>query len=156
TARAASTPCARRAAVRRRGTSPVSGGRPRRSLTSALRTPMRAEPLRVELELRLARARLLRVCAPLRATWAPRSHTMSGSLSAIPFEPRAGGRIVERAPGGEHEWGEVLAWEPPERLRCLWHPFFDRSEATEVGITFRAVAAGTAVRIEQRGFERLG
>jgi hypothetical protein len=33
---------------------------------------------------------------------------------------------------------------------------FDRAEATEVDITFRAVESGTAVRIEQRGFERLG
>ena len=76
--------------------------------------------------------------------------------SEISFEPRSGGRIVERAAGGEHQWGEVLEWEPPRRLRCLWHPFFDRSEATELDVTFRPVAAGTAVRLEQRGWERLG
>jgi hypothetical protein len=117
---------------------------------------MSADPLVVEFEVGVAPAHAFDVWTQRCATWWPRSHTMSGDPSAITFEPRAGGRIVERGPGGDHEWGEVLAWEPPERLRCLWHPFFDRADATEVDITFRAVASGTAVRIEQRGFERLG
>jgi hypothetical protein len=117
---------------------------------------MSAEPLVVEFEVGVAPAHAFDVWTQRCATWWPRSHTMSGDPSAITFEPRAGGRIVERGPGGDHEWGEVLAWEPPDRVRCLWHPFFDRAEATEVDITFRAVESGTAVRIEQRGFERLG
>ena len=69
----------------------------------------------------------------------------------------AGGRIVERGPdGAEHDWGRVLDWEPPTRLRYLWHLFFDPSEATEVELTFTAVASGTAVRLEQRGWDKLG
>jgi uncharacterized protein YndB with AHSA1/START domain len=91
------------------------------------------------------------------ATWWPSSHTISGDPSAITFEPRVGGRIVERAAGGaEHDWGEVLDWDPPGRLRYLWHLFFDRSEATEVEVTFSPAGEGTAVRLEQRGWERLG
>jgi uncharacterized protein YndB with AHSA1/START domain len=91
------------------------------------------------------------------AMWWPSSHTISGDPAAVTFEPRSGGRIYERAPdGSEHEWGEVLDWEPPGRLRYLWHLFFDRAEATEVEITFVAVGEGTAVRLEQRGWERLG
>ena len=42
------------------------------------------------------------------------------------------------------------------RLRYLWHLFFDPSEATEVELTFTAVPAGTAVRLEQRGWDKLG
>ena len=117
---------------------------------------MSGDPLVVEFEVGVPPAQAFDVWTRRCATWWPRSHTMSGDPSAITFEPRPGGRIVERAPGGDHEWGEVIAWEPPDRLSCLWHPFFDRAEATEVDITFRAVASGTAVRIEQRGFERLG
>jgi Activator of Hsp90 ATPase homolog 1-like protein len=76
---------------------------------------------------------------------------------AITFEPRSGGRIVEQAPDGdEHEWGTILDWQPPTRLRYLWHLFFDPSEATEVEVTFTGSAARTAVRLEQRGWERLG
>ena len=91
------------------------------------------------------------------ATWWPPSHTMSGDPSAITFEPHAGGRIVERARGGdEHDWGQVLDWEPPRRLRYLWHLFFDPSEATEVEVTFNEAGDGTVVRLEQRGWDRLG
>jgi hypothetical protein len=117
---------------------------------------MSAEPLVVEFEVGVAPRQAFETWTRRCATWWPRSHTMSGDPSAIIFEPRAGGRIVEHGVDGDHEWGEILAWEPPDRLRCLWHPFFDRSEATELDITFRAVAAGTAIRLEQRGWERLG
>jgi uncharacterized protein YndB with AHSA1/START domain len=117
---------------------------------------MSADPLVIEFEVGVAPAHAFDTWTQRCATWWPRSHTMSGDPSAITFEPRTGGRIVEHAPGGDHAWGEVLEWEPPRRLRCLWHPFFDRSEATELDITFRAVAAGTAIRLEQRGWERLG
>ena len=117
---------------------------------------MSAEPLVVEFEVGVSPDHAFATWTQRCATWWPRSHTMSGDPSAITFEPRPGGRIVERAADAEHEWGEVLAWEPLHRLRCLWHPFFDRAEATELDITFRAVAAGTAIRLEQRGWERLG
>jgi uncharacterized protein YndB with AHSA1/START domain len=50
----------------------------------------------------------------------------------------------------------VLVWEPPHRLVYLWHLRFDRSDATEVEVTFEAAAEGTAVVIEHRGWERLG
>jgi hypothetical protein len=117
---------------------------------------MSADPLVVEFEVGVAPAQAFDVWTQRCATWWPRSHTMSGDPSAITFEPCTGGRIVEHAPGGDHAWGEVLEWEPPRRLRCLWHPFFDRSEATELDITFRPVATGTAVRLEQHGWERVG
>ena len=50
----------------------------------------------------------------------------------------------------------MLDWQPPTRLRYLWHLHFEPDEATEIEITFTAREGGTAVRLEQRGFERLG
>jgi hypothetical protein len=47
--------------------------------------------------------------------WWPKDHTVSAhpELSVI-IEPRDGGRIYERTPAGvEHDWGEVVRWEPP-------------------------------------------
>jgi uncharacterized protein YndB with AHSA1/START domain len=115
------------------------------------------DPLVLEFEVGVPPARAFEVWTRRCATWWPPSHTISGDPAAITFEPRAGGRIVEVAPGGgEHDWGEVLDWEPPSRLRYLWHLFFDRSEATEVEVTFSEAGDGTTVRLEQRGFERLG
>jgi uncharacterized protein YndB with AHSA1/START domain len=90
--------------------------------------------------------------------WWPRSHTMGGDRhERIVFEREAGGRIYERTVDGEeHEWGEVVAWEPPHRVEYLWHLFFDRSEATTVEVTFTGLDGATRVRIRQSGFERLG
>ena len=89
--------------------------------------------------------------------WWPKSHTASGDPANVSFEAFPGGRIVELGPAGdEHVWGSVLDWEPPLRLRYLWHLFFAPEEATEVEVTVRTGGAGTVVRLEQRGFERLG
>ena len=58
--------------------------------------------------------------------------------------------------GVEHDWGEVLAWEPPHRLAYLWHLGTDRSRATEVDISFTGDTSATTVTITHRGWERLG
>jgi uncharacterized protein YndB with AHSA1/START domain len=115
------------------------------------------DPLVVEFEVGVPPAHAFDVWTRRCATWWPSSHTISGDPSAITFEPRSGGRIVEYTSGGEeHIWGEVLDWEPPTRLRYLWHLFFDPGEATEVEITFTAAGDRTAVRLRQQGWERLG
>jgi uncharacterized protein YndB with AHSA1/START domain len=90
--------------------------------------------------------------------WWPRSHTVTKAKDLdIVFEGRSGGRIYERADDGiEHDWGRVIEWDPPHRLTYSWHLFFDPAEATDVEITFESGANGTDVRIEQRGWERLG
>ena len=92
------------------------------------------------------------------ATWWPLDHTISREPESITFEPLAGGRIFERgADGVEHEWGQVVAWEPPTRVAYRWHLFVDPSEATDVEVTFRSDGdERTVVRLEQRGWERLG
>jgi uncharacterized protein YndB with AHSA1/START domain len=90
--------------------------------------------------------------------WWPKGHTVSAhpALSVI-IEPRSGGRIFERTPtGDEHDWGEVVVWEPPHRLVYMWHMASDRSDATEVEVTFSGAEDTTRVRIVHRGWERLG
>jgi uncharacterized protein YndB with AHSA1/START domain len=90
--------------------------------------------------------------------WWPHGHSVSADPElTVTIEPRPGGRIFERTPAGvEHEWGEVLDWQPPHRLRYLWHLRFDRADATEVEISFAPAPDGTAVTIVHRGWERLG
>lgn len=76
---------------------------------------------------------------------------------AVEFEGRTGGRIFERWDDGtEKPWGEVLAWEPPRRVVFTWHPNEERPAATEVEVTFTAQDGATRVRLEHRGWERLG
>jgi uncharacterized protein YndB with AHSA1/START domain len=93
------------------------------------------------------------------STWWPLDSHYIGKqpATAVVIEPRAGGRWFERADdGSECDWGEVLAWEPPHRLRYLWHLRFDRADATEVEIVFAPAGEGTDVTITHRGWERLG
>ncbi len=89
--------------------------------------------------------------------WWPAGHTVSGDPAAITFEPRPGGRIVERAPDGtEHVWGEVLVWEPPNQVHFRWHLFFTPADATRVALTFTPADGGTRVRLVQTGWADLG
>ena len=93
------------------------------------------------------------------SAWWPAEHTMSHeSGSEIVFEPRAGGRIFERTPAGQElEWGEIVEWDPPRRLRYVWHIATDRENATDVEIVFRALPdSSTQVEIEHGGWDRLG
>jgi hypothetical protein len=50
----------------------------------------------------------------------------------------------------------VLACDPPNRLAYLWHLRFDRSDATEVEVTFTPAPTRTEGRIVHTGWERLG
>ena len=92
------------------------------------------------------------------ALWWPRSHSVGqGDGFDVVFEPFVGGRVYETGVAGEeHDWGEVTVWDPPHRVEYLWHIFLDREKATLVSLTFTAVDGGTAVRLENSGFEVFG
>jgi uncharacterized protein YndB with AHSA1/START domain len=119
------------------------------------------DPLEIAFSVACPPAHAFDVWATRTSMWWPHGHSVSAAPGlAVTFEPRPGGRIYERTPEGrEHDWGEVVAWEPPHRLVYLWHLRFDRADATEVEITFAPDAArpgATAVTIVHRGWERLG
>lgn len=117
------------------------------------------EPLRLEFEVACSPEHAFSTWSERFGQWWPADHTASGeSDSYVVLEPRVGGRLFERtAAGDEIDWGEITLWEPPRRLGYLWHIRRDRSEATDVEITFVAQGDGTTrVEIEHRGWERLG
>jgi uncharacterized protein YndB with AHSA1/START domain len=116
------------------------------------------DPLRLEFAVACPPDKAFALWATETSRWWPHGHSVSADPDlTVAFEPHPGGRIYERTPAGvEHDWGEVLAWEPPRRLVYLWHLRFDRSDATEVEVTFAPRDGGTAVTIEHRGWERLG
>jgi uncharacterized protein YndB with AHSA1/START domain len=90
--------------------------------------------------------------------WWPPAHTVSTAPGVrVTFEPREGGRIFERTPdGGEHDWGTIIDWEPPHRLRYTWHIESGPADATEVEISFAAAGERTSVTIVHRGWDGLG
>ncbi len=116
------------------------------------------DPIVVEFEVAVPQSRAFEVWTGKPSMWWPRSHTITQDPDVeIVFEPFVGGRIFERSSNGaEHDWGEILIWEPPTRIDYLWHLFFDRAEATEITVTFNEFGGGSLVRLVQTGFERLG
>jgi hypothetical protein len=115
------------------------------------------DPIVVEFDLEASPAHAFDVWTSRPSTWWPRSHTITQDPDlTVVFEPFPGGRIYERGrDGSEHEWGEIMVWEPPDRVGYSWHLFFDRSEATEITVTFTGTETGSRIRLEQTGFEKL-
>jgi uncharacterized protein YndB with AHSA1/START domain len=117
------------------------------------------DPLRITFDVRCPPERTFELWMARTSTWWPTTHTVSAQPGVdVIIEPGVGGRIFERTPdGAEHDWGQVTAWDPPHRIAYLWHLRQDRTDATEVEITFAAAQdSGTRVAIEHRGWEALG
>jgi uncharacterized protein YndB with AHSA1/START domain len=78
-------------------------------------------------------------------------------VERVVFEPRAGGRLYEvTSEGVEGVWAEIVAYEPPARVVLAWKPNDRPEPPTEVEIRFEPDGEGTIVRLEQRGWEKLG
>jgi uncharacterized protein YndB with AHSA1/START domain len=71
------------------------------------------------------------------------------------FEPRAGGRVYEQTGGEQHDWADVLVYDPPTRLVLRWR-VNPENPPTEVEIVFRPEGEGTRVDLEHRGWEAYG
>jgi len=117
------------------------------------------EPLRISFLVRCSPAHAFDTWTDRASAWWPPDHTVSRERgSRVVFEPLAGGRIYERTPAGkEIEWGEIVEWDPPRRLRYLWHIATDPQNATDVEIVFREMPdATTRVEIVHGGWDSLG
>ena len=94
--------------------------------------------------------------------WWPRSHSIGESpLRTAVLEGRNGGRwygLLEN--GAEAEWGDVLAWDPPNRLLLAWRIGadwkYDPALLTEVEVVFTPEGEGTRVNFEHRLLENMG
>jgi uncharacterized protein YndB with AHSA1/START domain len=94
--------------------------------------------------------------------WLLESHHIGDAVpEAVVIESREGGRWFERAPDGtECDWGRVLDWEPPARLRLAWHLDADwkydpdPARATQIEVRFVAEGpASTRVELVHSGLE---
>lgn len=133
-------------------------------------------------ELNLRVLKTIRVNAPIQRafevftqqmeSWWPASH----HIGTIPFvaifiEPRVGGRWFEQNAEGSHcDWGTVLAWDPPHRVRLSWHvgpghnspdwvadQTLDLNRASEVEVRFHAEGPSTTlIELEHSKIERHG
>jgi uncharacterized protein YndB with AHSA1/START domain len=100
-----------------------------------------------------------RFTAEFGSWWPGRTHSIGGRerLKRIVFEQQVGGRIYEEHHDGRRfQWGEVILWEPPSRLKFTWHPSRDPSTAQEVEIEFLKEESGTRLQLTSTGWERWG
>ena len=72
------------------------------------------------------------------------------------FEPGVDGRLVEAYPDGStFTVGEVLAWEPPDRLAITWRQAsFGPDQSTELHVSFVPAGTETRVVVEHFGWDR--
>lgn len=82
-------------------------------------------------------------------------HRTQGDRSMLRLEAGVGGRLLEYGGVEPVVLGEVLVWEPPQRLVLQWRRGHDEDQATEVEVRFIAEGAATRVTIEHRGWERV-
>jgi uncharacterized protein YndB with AHSA1/START domain len=89
--------------------------------------------------------------------WPFDSHSIGGEqVETAVLEPVEGGRLYERhADGTEHDWGEVTAWDPPNRFALDWR-VTPNVIGTEVEVRFTPESDGTRVELEHRGWEHCG
>ena len=113
--------------------------------------------IRKSITVRVPPERAFEVFTELGSWWplASKSVTLTDADTVV-VEPRLGGRVVEKARGGEeHLWGEVLVWEPPSRFAFSWHPGRSAETAQEVDVRFGPAGEATRVDLEHRGWETL-
>ena len=119
--------------------------------------------IRKTIEVRAPIDRAFRVFADRMGEGWHKEHSVAqGTTQAnVIVEPRAGGRWYETgADGSEHDWGKVLAYEPPHRLLLAWQLnrefTYDPDFETTVEIRFEERGDMTIVHFEHRDLERMG
>ena len=125
----------------------------------------RTQPIRAMVIVRSDPARAFQVFTAQMGKWWPLEsysravnefeHEHLG-VSELTFEARMGGSIEERMTDGRVlPWGEVVTWQPPQRVVLSWKPHSLSEPPTEIEVTFTAHEDGTSVDVEHRGWERL-
>jgi peroxiredoxin Q/BCP len=135
------------------------------ALSAPYRTTRVTEPIRRSVVVRCPVEDAFRVFTEGMTTWWPlETHSRAASekpegveAERVEVEGRVGGHIVEYLSNGERlTWGEVIAWEPPERIVIAWKPNARPTPPTEIEVTFTPHPEGTRVHLEHRGWEDLG
>jgi uncharacterized protein YndB with AHSA1/START domain len=93
------------------------------------------------------------------ARWWPRkTHSIGGpKVKDVVFEGRVGGRIFEEhSDGRRFQWGQVLEWDPPRRVKFTFHPSRDPSTAQEVELRFVPDGSGTRLELVATNWEKWG
>jgi uncharacterized protein YndB with AHSA1/START domain len=119
--------------------------------------------IRKEIEVNAPIDRAFAVFASRMGDWWHKEHSIASETTQkdVVIEPHAGGRWYEvGADGSEHQWGRVLAYDPPRRLVLAWQLTrefaYDPDFETTIEVNFEERNGRTCVRFEHRDLERMG
>jgi len=119
--------------------------------------------IRKEIEVNVPIDRAFDVFAARMGEWWHKEHSLAQGTTQkdVVIEPRAGGRWYEiGADGSEHDWGKVIAYDPPRRLLLTWQLtrdfVYDPGFETSVEVNFEERDGTTVVHFEHRDLERMG
>jgi hypothetical protein len=92
------------------------------------------------------------------ARWWPfQGHSCSGEPVGVEFERRVGGTVTEVGrDGSRHAWGRLTVWDPPHGFAMTWHPGQSPDLATQLAVSFAAVAGGCELHLVHGGWEAHG
>src|SRR3954467_10280209 len=119
--------------------------------------------IRKTLEVNAPIDRAFTVFASRMGDWWHKEHSIATGTTQkdVIIEPRAGGRWYEKGTdGSEHQWGKVVAYDPPRRLVLAWQLTrefqYDPDFETTVEATFEEADGVTTAHFEHRDLERMG
>ncbi|GAA2079373.1 hypothetical protein GCM10009780_15600 [Actinomadura alba] len=117
------------------------------------------EPIRHALMIEADQERTFHMFVRRLAAWWPmetRAITSGTDMDELRVEEWVGGRIYQvHDLGGEHDWGHVTSWNPPDSFSFTWKIVPD-PEFTEVDLHFRRLGPVlTRVVVEHHGWERM-
>ena len=121
--------------------------------------PVKIEPVRKQLKVRLPMQQAFELFTAGMGTWWPLATHSVGEEQAETcfFEGWVGGRIVEvLKDGSQSEWGRVLVWEPFHKISFSWYPGRTPDTSQEVTVTFSEIPGGSLVELVHVGWETLG
>lgn len=118
--------------------------------------PLRRPPIHQSTLVRSDIAHTFSVFVRTIGVWWPVCPFSAGQdqVRDVTMERRLGGRVYETWQDGTVvQWGELLAWQPPERFTMTWT---GTPAPTEVELRFTALGPVlTRVAVEHRGWEAL-
>lgn len=91
--------------------------------------------------------------ARIGSWWDPAYTGNPDTYTAVTIDPWMRGQVTERhSDGAEHDWGEVIAWDPPAKVAFSFTLDQDRSFPTVVRATFVPSDKGCQVTFEHDGW----